>query len=241
MSLRTTYKRNIQWGDYLDEPETKVSKQAEVTVLDDDLIVINDIKYHLLEDHDNGFKREKIEERYNSVLDKYDYIVGDWGYDQLRFKGFYMDKRIESNIDNKISHLQDYLLEYCNFGCAYFILEREEKLPLTKPKHHRTRSHSSRNQHNESNNQRANRNNRHKSYHKNNQEHASENKPHIRRRKPENAKASTSHKRRQPNKKSTSNSGSRSFKIRKIDKWENNEQIPNIFNWPGWDNVSWQG
>lgn len=201
----------------MDEPETKTSKQAVVTVLEDDLVVINKIKYHLLVNHDNGFNREKIEERYNSVLDKYDYIVGDWGYDQLRFKGFYMDKRIESNIDNKISHLQDYLLEYCNFGCAYFILEREDKLPLTKPKHHRSKSHSRNNQHNESNNHRANRNNRHKSFHKNNQEHASEDKPHIRRRKSIKAKA-PSHKRRQSNHKSTSNSGSRSFKIRKIDK-----------------------
>ncbi|WP_125771721.1 YutD family protein [Companilactobacillus furfuricola] len=200
----------------MDEPETKSSKQAVVTVLDDDLVVINKIKYHLLTNHDNGFNREKIEERYNSVLDKYDFIVGDWGYDQLRFKGFYMDKRIESNIDNKISHLQDYLLEYCNFGCAYFILEREDKLPLTKPKHHRSRTHSKNNQHNESNNHRANRNNRHKSFHKNNQDHGSEDKPHIRRRKPISGKAP--HKRRQANHKSTSNSGSRSFKIRKIDK-----------------------
>ena len=29
--------------------------------------------------------------RYSDILDKYDYIVGDYGYDQLRLKGFYKD------------------------------------------------------------------------------------------------------------------------------------------------------
>lgn len=111
------------------------SKQAEVTVLTDDIITINGKKYHLVENHENGFNEEKIEERFNTVLDKYDYIVGDWGYDQLRFKGFYDDNRPESGMDNKISHLEDYLVEYCNFGCAYFVLEKENK--SSNKRHHK--------------------------------------------------------------------------------------------------------
>lgn len=133
----------------MDQSETKETKLSDVIMLEDDLVVINEIKYRVIENHDDGFDREKIAERYNGVLDRYDYIVGDWGYDQLRFKGFYLDKRIESNVDNKISHLEDYLLEYCNFGCAYFILERVDKLPLTKPKRHKQhskRGHNTRNQ-----------------------------------------------------------------------------------------------
>ena len=54
----------------------------------------------------------------------YDYIVGDWGYGQLRLKGFFDDKNQKSTYDTKISTLQDYLFEYCNFGCAYFIVKK---------------------------------------------------------------------------------------------------------------------
>ncbi|MFC6322969.1 YutD family protein [Companilactobacillus baiquanensis] len=115
--------------------DNSASKQAKVTVLTDDIITINGKKYHLVENHENGFDEEKIEERFNTVLEKYDYIVGDWGYDQLRFKGFYEDDRPESGMDNKISHLEDYLIEYCNFGCAYFVLEKENKSSIKK--HHK--------------------------------------------------------------------------------------------------------
>lgn len=136
----------------MQEPEEKeVAKQADVIVLTDKLITINGEKYDIVEDHDGGFDQEKVEERYNTVLDKYDFIVGDWGYDQLRFKGFYEDERKESGIDNRISHLEDYLIEYCNFGCAYFVLEKEKKTPISKRRRgqqrgqHKGRVHSNRN------------------------------------------------------------------------------------------------
>lgn len=226
----------------MDESESKATKQADVIMLEDDLVVINDTKYRLIENHDNGFNKDKIEERYNSILDKYDYIVGDWGYDQLRFKGFYMDKRIESNLDNKISHLQDYLLEYCNFGCAYFILERVDKLPLTKPKHHKQRSRSARNNHRNNKNKHNNYHKNHKNTnssdnhnnHSNNNNHSKNNshkknegakaQPHIRKRRPLNSKKTTTGNRHHPNKQSNNNKGNskssnnRTFKIRKIDK-----------------------
>ncbi len=34
------------------------------------------------------------------MLDKYDYIVGDYGYDQLRLKGFYKDSNKKAEIVN---------------------------------------------------------------------------------------------------------------------------------------------
>ncbi|WP_246005691.1 YutD family protein [Companilactobacillus insicii] len=126
----------------MQEPEEKeATKQADVIVLTDKLITINGEKYNIVENHDDGFNQEKVEERYNTVLDKYDFIVGDWGYDQLRFKGFYEDERKESGIDNRISHLEDYLIEYCNFGCAYFVLEKEKKAPISKRRRGPQRGH----------------------------------------------------------------------------------------------------
>jgi len=83
-------------------------------------------KYELIENNKEGFQEEALQERYSSILKKYDFIVGDWGYDQLRLKGFYHDYRKNVAFDAKISTLEDYLLEYCNFGCAYFVLQKVE-------------------------------------------------------------------------------------------------------------------
>ncbi len=84
----------------------------------------NDRTYQIIHVHKDAWNAEAFRERYSDVLDRYDYIVGDWGYSQLRLKGFFKEGSSKSNRDSTITHLQDYLNEYCNFGCAYFILER---------------------------------------------------------------------------------------------------------------------
>ncbi|MGV2545058.1 UNVERIFIED_CONTAM: DUF1027 domain-containing protein, partial [Acinetobacter lwoffii] len=50
-------------------------------------------------------------------------VVGDFGYDQLRLKGFYKDTNKKAEISKRFSSIQDYLLEYCNFGCPYFVVK----------------------------------------------------------------------------------------------------------------------
>lgn len=80
--------------------------------------------YKLVKNYRDGFDYEATIKRYNDILDKYDYIVGDWGYDQLRLKGFFLDDFKSAPIDAKISTLEDYLYEYCNFGCAYFVIQQ---------------------------------------------------------------------------------------------------------------------
>ncbi|MGP4061406.1 YutD family protein [Halobacillus litoralis] len=80
--------------------------------------------YEVLEDHQEAFQQEEVEGRFSDILNKYDFIVGDWGYGQLRLKGFYDDQNSKATFDTKISTLEDYLYEYCNFGCSYFVLKR---------------------------------------------------------------------------------------------------------------------
>jgi len=80
--------------------------------------------YRLVKDYRDGFDYEALIKRYNDVLAKYDYIVGDWGYDQLRLRGFFKDDFKSAPIDAKINTLNDYLYEFCNFGCAYFVIEQ---------------------------------------------------------------------------------------------------------------------
>lgn len=83
--------------------------------------------YEIIENVKDGFQEDVLNERYSEILKKYDFIVGDWGYDQLRLKGFYHNENVKAPFDAKIALLDDYLLEYCNFGCAYFILQKVTK------------------------------------------------------------------------------------------------------------------
>ncbi|MEH7225853.1 YutD family protein [Bacillus sp. JJ1566] len=88
------------------------------------MISINNSTYELVEELKDGFNEEAFRARYSDILAKYDYIVGDWGYEQLRLKGFFDDKNQKASFDTKISTLSEYLYEYCNFGCAYFVLKK---------------------------------------------------------------------------------------------------------------------
>jgi uncharacterized protein YutD len=88
-------------------------------------IQIENNKYILIKEHRNAWNPEVFRERFSDILEKYDYIVGDWGYNQLRLRGFYKDDQAKGNKDFKISGLEEYINEYCNFGCAYFVLEKK--------------------------------------------------------------------------------------------------------------------
>jgi uncharacterized protein YutD len=82
--------------------------------------------YEVAQDVRQGWNQDAFKERYSEVLGKYDYIVGDWGYSQLRLRGFYDDqnKKAKAAFDNRISTLDEYILEYCNFGCAFFVVKK---------------------------------------------------------------------------------------------------------------------
>lgn len=81
--------------------------------------------YELIVENRNGWNVEAFRNRYSDVLDRYDYIVGDWGYNQLRLKGFFKDGHQKATKDSAFSYVTDYINEYCNFGCAYFLLEKK--------------------------------------------------------------------------------------------------------------------
>ena len=80
--------------------------------------------FTLVENSKDAFDVVTFNQRFSEVLTKFDYIVGDWSNEQLRLRGFYKNERAEESLE-KISRLQDYLLEYCSYGCAYFVLENE--------------------------------------------------------------------------------------------------------------------
>ncbi|PXW91401.1 uncharacterized protein YutD [Streptohalobacillus salinus] len=88
------------------------------------MIQIEGYNYKVVEDYRDAFQEQAFIDRYSDILAKYDFIVGDWGYEQLRLKGFYDDQNNKATFDTKASTIDDYLYEYCNFGCGYFIVQR---------------------------------------------------------------------------------------------------------------------
>ncbi|WP_082083591.1 YutD family protein [Paenibacillus beijingensis] len=88
------------------------------------MILIGGKSYELVHEHKNAWNPEVFRERYSEVLDRYDFIIGDWGYNQLRLKGFFRDNHPKATKDSAYSAIMEYVNEYCNFGCAYFVLEK---------------------------------------------------------------------------------------------------------------------
>ena len=88
------------------------------------MIKVEQHYFELIEEYRDCFNEEIFASRYSDILDKYDYVVGDFGYNQLRLKGFYKDNNKKAEISKRFSSIQDYILEYCNFGCPYFVVRR---------------------------------------------------------------------------------------------------------------------
>lgn len=109
-----------------------------------DKVVAENIELDLLADHKQAFDQTAFGQRFSPLMLKFDYIVGDWGNEQLRLKGFYKNDKVVKS-DLKIERLDDYLLEHCNFGCAYFVLGNEFPQDLPEEPEDRPRKRRSRN------------------------------------------------------------------------------------------------
>lgn len=102
------------------------------------MIQIGGKNYELIQNYKDAWDLEAFRQRYSEVLDRYDYIIGDWGYEKLRLKGFLRDNHPKVNRDTAYSGITDYINEYCNFGCKYFVLQKvkentKENVPAKQP------------------------------------------------------------------------------------------------------------
>lgn len=128
---------------YAEATELTVEEEnLVVRMIDETNLIVEGRKYELVLNYRDGFNSEKLAERYSDILSKYDFIVADWGFDQLRLKGFYEDKNRKVPQEQRIGSLEDYLYEFCNFGCAYFVLKRTggRKEKTVRPKRTRTKN-----------------------------------------------------------------------------------------------------
>lgn len=94
----------------------------------ENVVRIQGITYEMQHNERNGWNADAFRERYSDVLSRYDYIVGDWGYDQLRLKGFFDENNRKASFEQKIGFLDEYIQEYCNFGCAYFLVKKTDQI-----------------------------------------------------------------------------------------------------------------
>ena len=75
----------------------------------DNHVKSDDIDLLLLENVKNAFDVTVFTQRFSDILLKYDYIVGDWGNEQLRLKGFYKEEMQGETKTPYIGYLDDYL------------------------------------------------------------------------------------------------------------------------------------
>lgn len=113
-----------------DQPQDKPQEKVQEKII----VQVNGKNYEIVQNHKEGWNPEVFRDRYSEVLERYDYIIGDWGYSQLRLKGFYRDNHPKATKDSTISSMVDYINEYCNFGCAYFVLQKSKEQPQAKAK-----------------------------------------------------------------------------------------------------------
>lgn len=114
-------------NEVLEEIVAPQEQEVERVVfwVDETHVKIKEVHYEIVEDYREGFELDTFNARYQDIFDKYEYIVGDWGHEKLRLKGFYESKNRLATPDKDIACLQEYLYEFCNFGCRYFVLQRD--------------------------------------------------------------------------------------------------------------------
>lgn len=125
--------------DYIDQREEQRAVLYHFEAQDDTHFSLNGHSYELVKNYRDAFNGDELAKRFSNILSKYNYIVGDWGYGQLRLKGFYNQDNPFYNREQGIETVEDYLYEDCNFGCAYFIVRNDD---VKLPKRRRTRRKS---------------------------------------------------------------------------------------------------
>lgn len=94
-----------------------------MNLINENLMIETDFgNFELIFNYKDAFVKDLFLEKYVSILDDKKFIVGDIAYDKLRLSGFILTK--ENNHSKNINNLEDYLLEYCNLGCPFFVLKR---------------------------------------------------------------------------------------------------------------------
>jgi uncharacterized protein YutD len=86
-------------------------------------VVLNNKEYEVVRD-DDVFDLETVKELVTDYYDDFDYIFGDQAYNKIRLKGFYESNNKKVKALNDIKNLDDYIVNYCAYGCKVFLLKK---------------------------------------------------------------------------------------------------------------------
>ncbi len=90
-------------------------------------ILLLNQKYLVMKDYREALDKEALEAVFTDYFLPFDYIVGDWAYGKLRLKGFNSKTNANFKDYNDVDKIEEYLNNYCAYGCKYFILSKEHE------------------------------------------------------------------------------------------------------------------
>ncbi len=88
-------------------------------------IILNNTKYLVVKNYNDALDEDALKEKMTEYFENFDYIVGDWAYGKIRLKGFYDSTNKSVKNINDIKNLDDYINNYCAYGCKYFVLKKD--------------------------------------------------------------------------------------------------------------------
>lgn len=141
----------------IDDARASREPGGVIVAVDETHYQINEHPYELVVNYRDAFDRVELSDRFNTYFSRYDYLVGDWGFGQLRLRGFYDDKRNVAG-ELKISALQDYLDEACNTGCPYFVMHNADAKVVAPKRSSKPRESSHRSNRGQANKNQTNKN-----------------------------------------------------------------------------------
>ncbi|AME10211.1 transcriptional regulator [Gemella sp. oral taxon 928] len=94
---------------------------------------VDGIIYELIYNFKDAFQKESFEERLVDVLKNKPFIVGDISHEKLRLTGFVLTK--DSTNSKNINNLEDFILEYCNFGSPFFVVKKRNSGSVSNTGH----------------------------------------------------------------------------------------------------------
>ena len=83
-------------------------------------------KYILEKEEGNSFDYEELKEKVTDYFTDYDYIFGDIAYHKIRLKGFYASDNKNVKKTNDIKEMDQYIKNYCAYGCNWFLLKKTQ-------------------------------------------------------------------------------------------------------------------
>ena len=88
-------------------------------------ITVNNQKYLVMREERDAIDLEQLEKGLTDYFLDFDYVVGDWAYGRLRLKGLNSKTNPRFKEINDIDKVDDYLRDFCAYGCRYFIIGKE--------------------------------------------------------------------------------------------------------------------